>query len=146
MNATEKIIAWFKENGDVFNACVEELDCYNGYLGDERFYPMEELNEFYCNTEPIELLQCAFFGHDGETWTTNNDGTRNYSEFNPNRDYFTFNGYGNLVSYDYIDYSDKLDKYAIKEIQENRQYIDTIDSYPELSELFDELEEETEEE
>lgn len=36
MNATEKIIAWFKENEEVFNDCIEELDSYNGYLGDDR--------------------------------------------------------------------------------------------------------------
>lgn len=28
----KKIVAWFEENEDVFNDCIEELDSYNGYL------------------------------------------------------------------------------------------------------------------
>ena len=30
----DKIISYFKENEDVFNEVIEELDSYNGYLGD----------------------------------------------------------------------------------------------------------------
>lgn len=29
------ILAYFKENEEVFNNCIEELDSYNGYLGDD---------------------------------------------------------------------------------------------------------------
>ena len=35
------IIQYFKENEDVFNDCMEELDSYNGYLSDDRYYDME---------------------------------------------------------------------------------------------------------
>ena len=145
MTTMEKIIAFFEENENTFTACVEELDSYNGFLGDDRIYPMEELNELYAGTEPIDILYRAFYGHDAENYSTDADGEKHYSEFNPNRDYFYFNGYGNLVSCDYIDYSDKLDEYTIEQLQQNRQYIDTIENEPELTELFDELEE-TEEE
>ena len=31
------IIEWFEENQEVFTYCIEELDNYNGYLGDERY-------------------------------------------------------------------------------------------------------------
>lgn len=41
----EKIKAYFEENEEIFNACIEELDSYNGYLGDDRYYPMDELDE-----------------------------------------------------------------------------------------------------
>jgi len=137
----QKIIAYFEENESVFNDCIEELDAYNGYLGDYRYFEMEMLNEFYCNAEPIELLQRAFYGHDEDTWTTDSYGNKSYGAFNPNRDYFNFNGYGNLVSTDYKDYSVYLDAYAIEDMFEHREYIDSIESDDDLAALFDELEE-----
>lgn len=141
----EKIIAFFKENEEIFNSCMEELDGYNGYLGDNRYYSMDELNELYTETEPLEILRRAFYGHDEDTWTTDSTGNKTYDEFNPNRDYFSYNGYGNLVSSDYKDYSAFLDNYAIEAMQENRAYIYSIDDNDELTALFDELEEEEEE-
>lgn len=137
----KKIIEYFNENDEIFTRCIEELDSYNGYLNDDRYYEMELLSEFYNGTDPIELLQRAYFGRDDDTWTTDANGERTYGEFNPNRDYFYYNGYGNLVSSNYKDYSAHLDQYAIESMSENRYYIDTIDDNDELSELFDELEE-----
>lgn len=134
------IIQYFKENEDIFNDCMEELDGYNGYLGDDRYYDMEELDEFYNGQDPIEILTRAFYGHDDDTWETDRNGDKIYGAFNPNRDYFYYNGYGNLVSSDYKDYSDKLDHWAIKEMSENRDYIYSIEDDEELAALFDELE------
>lgn len=136
----KKIIEYFEENEDVFNSCIEELDSYNGYLNDDRYYEMELLNEFYNGVDPIEILTRAYYGHDADSWTTDSRGDKIYGEFNPNRDYFTYNGYGNLVSTDYKDYSAQLDAWAIESMSENRQYIDTIEDNIELSALFDELE------
>ena len=134
------IIQYFKENEDVFNDCMEELDSYNGYLGDDRYYDMEELNALYGGQEPQEILFRAFYGFDADTWTTDSSGNKEYGAFNPNRNYFYFNGYGNLVSSDYKDHSDKLDGYAIKEMSENRNCIDSIENDDILAGLFDELE------
>ena len=141
-NIIKKIIEFFEENEDLFNQCIEELDSYNGYLGDDRYYEMELLQEFYRGVDPIEILQRAYYGRDNDTWHTDGRGEKIYGEFNPNRDYFYYNGYGNLVSTDYKDYSDKLDHYVIEEMAENRHWIDTIEDNIELSELFDLLEEE----
>ena len=137
----KKIIEYFENNDDIFNSCMEELDSYNGYLNDDRYYSMDELNELYHGTDAIEILQRAFFGYDADNWHTDGRGDKIYGAFNPNRDYFTFNGYGNLVSSDFKDYTAYLDEYAIEAMSENRQYIDTIESDDELSTLFDELEE-----
>ena len=142
MKTTEKIIIYFKEHEKLFNDCIEELDSYNGYLGDDRYYYMDELDELYNSTEPSEILRRAYYGRDDDTYMTDASGNRTYGEFNPNREYFYFNGYGNLVSSDYKDYSDKLDEWAIEAMSENRYYIDSIDSDAELSELFDQLENE----
>lgn len=137
---TADIIDFFENNDDIFTECIEELDNYNGYLGDDRYYSMDELNEFYNDVEPSEILNRAYYGHDAETYTTNANGNKEYGEFNPNRDYFTYNGYGNLVSADYKDYSAHLDRYAIEAMSENRHYIDTIEHNDELAALFNELE------
>ena len=139
---TNKIIEYFKDNEETFNECIEELDSYNGYLNDDRYYSMEELNELYNGQEPIEILYRAFYGRDDDTYTTDSSGNKTYGEFNPNREYFYYNGYDNLVSSNYKDYSGKLDLYFIEALSENRQYIDSIDNDDELTKMFDELEEE----
>ena len=141
-NTIKKIIAYFENDESLFNSCMEELDSYNGYLGDDRYYEMEILNDLYYGAEPLEILRRAYFGRDDDTWTTDSRGDRAYGEFNPNRDYFYYNGYGNLISSDYKNYSGHLDKYAIEAMSENRAYIDSINDDDDLSALFDELEEE----
>lgn len=60
---------WFEEHEDAFNDVIEELDAWNGYLGDSRYYPMDELDEFCVGMTPTEILQRAFFGYDEDTWT-----------------------------------------------------------------------------
>ena len=136
----EEIIAYFDEHEDTYNEAVEELDAYNGYLGDDRYYSMDELDELYNGTEPTEILYRAFYGHDEETWHTDASGNREYGPFNPNREYFRYNGYGNLVSADYKDYTRLLDHYIIESMLENWGCIDAIVNNSELSKLFDELE------
>ena len=138
---TKDIIEYFKNNEEIFNDCIEELDSYNGYLGDNRYYQMYDLNEFYKDTEPLEILYRTYYGRDDDTWTTDSNGEKIYGEFNPNREYFYYNGYGNLVSADYKDYSFLIDEYAVNAMNENRRYIDTIEENEELQKLFDELEE-----
>ena len=132
---TAEIIEFFTQNDEIFAACIEELDSYNGYLGDRRQYEMELLDEFYAEVKPLEFLNRVFYGHDDDTSTEHN-----YTEFNPNRAYFYYNGYGNLVSTDYRDYSDYLDHWAVEAMAEHRNDIYSIDDDDELVALFDELE------
>ena len=140
MNATvNKIIEFFEQNEELFNSCIEELDSYNGYLTDDRYYYMEDLNEFYHGADPLELLYRVFYGHD-ETYTTDSTGNKTYGEFNPNREYFKYNGYGNLISTDYKNYSDFLNEDLIEELSENKANIYTIEENEELTALFNELE------
>ena len=140
----EKIIEFFEQNGGIFNDCIEQLDSYNGILGDNRYYEMETLNEFYDGVDPLEILERAFFGRDDERWHTDSSGNKIYGEFNPNRDYFYYNGYGNLVSANYKDYIAFLDHYTVEAMSENRRYIDSIETDAELTALFDELEQDDE--
>lgn len=109
------LLDYFKNNEDEFNQTIEELDSYNGYLGEDRYYDMEMLDEFYQGVDALEILQRTFYGGDDDTKDQN--GIR--GEFNPNRAYFYYNGYGNLCSTDYKDYSCHLDMYFIEELLDN---------------------------
>lgn len=129
---TAEIIEYFREHEEVFDEAIEELDNYNGWLGDDRCIPMDEFNEIFWNTKPSDIAARIFYGY--------SDVYGHSSEFNPNCEYFYFNGYGNLVSTDTKDYSAYIDKYVIESMAENRNSIYAIDDYDELSELFDELE------
>lgn len=134
-NIIEKIIDYLKENEEVFNNLIEDLDSYNGYLGDDRYYFMDDLNDLYSGSAPTEILTRAFYGYDATY------GNESREAFNPNREYFYFNGYGNLVSSDDKDYSDRLDEYFIEECAKYRAHLYTIDNDATLTELFDQLEE-----
>ena len=135
----KSIEEYFKENEEVFNDCIEDLDSWDGYLGDDRYYSMDELDELYNGVEASEILRRAFYGHDAETLHTDSHGEKEYGPFNPNRDYFSYNGYGNLVSSDYKDYSAHLDDYCIEHMDTYRAHLWTIEHNSELSELFDKL-------
>ena len=135
------ILAYYKEDESAFINSVEELNDYNGYLGDDRWEDMEELSELYQGADPIELLNRAFNGYDADTWHTDSCGEKEFGAFNPNRDYFRFNGYGNLVSSNYKDYSDYLNDSTIEELEEYSEQIDEIQDNDELKSLFDELKE-----
>lgn len=141
--AKQKLTDLFKENEDLFNEAIESLDSWNGFLGDDRYYYMEDLDEIYRDVDPSELLARAFYGYD--EMYTDKDG--NYTEsFNPNRDYFRYNGYGNLVSTDYKDYSDRLDDYFLDELIDNANHLDLDDEVMEIIDAInDEEDEETEE-
>ena len=135
------ILDYYNEDGNAFINSVEELSDYNGCLGDDRWEDMEELDELYRGEDPIELLNRAFNGYDADTWHTDSYNEKEFGAFNPNRDYFRFNAYGNLISSDYKDYSDYLNDSTIEEMAEYSERIDEIQGNDELKSLFDELNE-----
>lgn len=75
---------------EIYNEILEE----NGYDG---MFSMEDFDYILDGDTPLEVAQKVFFG-----------------DFNPNHDYFEFDGYGNLKSYDDCEY--------------NKQMIETIES------------------
>ena len=144
-NTVQKIKDYLEQNEEVFNQCIEELDSYNGYLGDNRYYDMGELDDLLQGRNATDLLNMAFFGRDDDTYHTDSHSNKEHGAFNPNRDYFYFNGYGNLVSSDFKDYSYYLDDGLVEDLSENRCYIYAIDDDYDLSILFDELEQDEDE-
>lgn len=139
------VLKYFKENEDEFNDAIESLDSYNGYLGDDRYYNITELFDFYggglSNKDAREnfenLLNRIYFGHDADNWHYDPHGEKEYGSFNPLRDYFTYNGYGNLVSTDFKDYSARLDEYFVESLYDCK---DNISLPSEVEELFELIE------
>ena len=115
MKLVEELMNYYRENVEDFNNDIEELNNWNGCLYDDKIYPMEELNEFFSNEKPDEIIRRAFYGYDEPI---NENEQR--QQFNPNREYFYFNGYGNVVSIAEKDYSDYLDTDFIQDIIDNR--------------------------
>lgn len=58
---------------------------------DDRIYSMWDFDEIMSGTEPFEVARMCFYG-----------------DFNPNDDYFHFNGYGNLESLDGYELTDHI--------------------------------------
>ena len=142
----EQAQSYFEDNEEEFIRIIEELDSWNGYLGDDRYYSMDELYDFYSvnNREVFDnLLNRIYYGHDADNWHTDSHGEKEYGEFCPNREYFTYNGYGNLVSTDYKDYSSYLTKSFVEAVYDNQSHL-TIPE--ELQEIFDEYDNQKEEE
>lgn len=138
MTLQQKLLSYYKENTEDFNKDIEELDDYNGYLCDNRCYPMEELDDYYQDIDPLTLLRLAFYGYDDDGSTLEKN-----DQFNPNRDYFYVNGLGNFVSTDQQDYSDYLDEDFVEEVIENTQNLTLSDG---AQDIIDDYEEENNEE
>ncbi len=125
-NKINEIVAYFDNNRDVFNSALEELDDYNGELGDERIYPMWELCDHFGNLTLKEFLN-----------KTNDN-------FDLSANYFKYTYDGKIETCDEPDYSNHYYSmaYAVEELHDNRAHImGTLEDNPELLDLFDELDE-----
>ena len=134
----ETLLNYYQEHEDDFNRDIEELDCWSGILGDSRVKQMDRLDEIYQGKEATEILRRAYFGRDDDSYYYDENGKRFYGEFNPNRDYFYFYGYENLVSTDKRYYSDYLDIYNVQDIIDNECYLCLSDGAQEIIDNYDE--------
>ena len=71
---------------------LQHMNSYDGCFEDCVYYDMAEFDEFMSKYSPMEIAQLIWFG-----------------EFNPNYDYFRFNGYGNLESANWRDIEAEAD-------------------------------------
>ena len=102
--------------------CNEYFDKTNYY--DDRIYDMDEFDEIMSGMSPSDIATKIFYG-----------------DFRPNDNYFRFDGYANLESFDYI--SDEVDLEKIADyIIDNDEDFDNSD----IREILDEENEEDEEE
>lgn len=86
MLTREDAIRAYVENmdDDELMSLVNSLNSWDGSFDGCQWFPMDELDEFLSGSTPTEILNMGWFGEE--------------RGFNPNRDYFKFNAYGNLVS------------------------------------------------
>jgi hypothetical protein len=106
----DRIFDVIDNDSDIFVRMCEEIDNWNGLLGDARCEYMDEIDEFF--SKPSELLD-------------------RMDDFKSSDEYFYFNGYGNVCTT-----SDKFDIYEdevsidelIDEIIDNYQHIDIDDT------------------
>lgn len=94
----KRMTDYWESHNDSFSNVCEDLDSYDGFLGDDRIYPMYELDDILGDKKPSEVLQMVD--------TANFD----YSD-----DYFYYDIYGirstNEKDYsDYVDYSGVFEK------------------------------------
>lgn len=92
---------------------------------DDCLYGMDEMDELL-NDSAYNAIQRAFYGYDYNPYRERSGLDR--EPFNPNRDYFGFNGYANLVSVDSRDYvqwmDDRIDEDGFIEWCIEQGYID----------------------
>lgn len=106
----DRIVKYLENNDELFNRLMEELDSWNGYLGDDRWYSMYDLDELLSGKSATDIIRMV-----------------QNSSFNVNDDYFRFDGYGSLESAYTLDYSDYLDETFVNELAENLNHIDIND-------------------
>ena len=73
-------------NGDDLTYLLQHMNAYDGCFEETSYYDMDEFDEFLSGRTPMEIAQMIYFGN-----------------FNPNDDYFRFNGYENLESANWPD-------------------------------------------
>ena len=84
----EQAITTYVENlsKDKLVELLQYMNDYDGCFDDCVYSDMDEFDDFMWNYSPMQIAQMIFFG-----------------DFNPNDDYFRFNGYGNLESANWLD-------------------------------------------
>lgn len=73
-------------NGDDLTYLLQHMNGYDGCFEEATYYDMYEFDEFMSNYTPMEIARMIFYG-----------------DFNPNNEYFRFDGYENLESADWHD-------------------------------------------
>lgn len=93
-----RMVVYWKNHNDSFSRVCEDLDSWDGFLGDNRLYQMYDLDDLLGEKKPSEVIQML-------------DSDFDYSD-----NYFYWDGYGELCStdereyYNDVDYTDVFDK------------------------------------
>ena len=107
---------------------VNDINSWNGQLDWLDFIDMDLFDEYMEGQEPSWIANRIFYG-----------------DFNPNNEYFMFDGCGNLISYDEWEAKKECMDYIDEIIDALIDNIDYIDTYSEIHNLFEELKEDEEE-
>lgn len=82
----KRMIDYWKNHNDSFSRVCEDLDSWDGFLGEDGVYQMYDFDDMLDGKKPSEVVQML-------------DSDFDYSD-----DYFYFDGYGNLCSTDEKEY------------------------------------------
>lgn len=141
---------WFEKLKDAENTlkAVDDILSFNEYERecgnpDNTLEDMEYLDELaQCGgdwSKPSYILMRAFYGHRYSRFA--NEPKHKNEEFNPNDEYFTFNGYGNLISVNEFDWA-----HYWASILDEGAYIEYAEQEGHLEEIAEVLDIETEDE
>jgi hypothetical protein len=118
--AYDKALEILNDEDDAFDEACEELDNWNGFLGDDRCYSMDEIDEFF--SRPSELVELM-------------------DEFDPNEQYFYYTAYGyvNTTDNKHSVYSDDFSTEDVLDaLIDNYSHVDLTESN-ELNEVINVL-------
>ena len=119
-------------DGDIVQLWNEYCQDANRY--DDEIMDAYTMEEWVTNSnDTMNILNRFYFGSDEE---------REGTSANPNRNYFTFNGYGNIISFDYI-YNQFSDEFYYIFIDELIDYIienENAFGVDEIEEILEEIE------
>ena len=104
---------------------ARDINSYNGDCDSLTWYDMDEFDEFCSGMSPLDIARTIFYG-----------------DFNPNDDYFQYDGYANFVSCSYPEFDD-CDKDEMVDSMKNIPFQYLSDD---IKDVLNELEEEEEEE
>ena len=79
-------------SGGALAGLLQVINSYDGSFEESTYYDMDLFDEFMSNCTPSKIARMIHFG-----------------DFNPNDDYFRFDGYGNLESLDWQEISDEAE-------------------------------------
>lgn len=106
--------------GDDLAYLIQHMNSYDGCFEESTYYDMDEFDEFMSNYTPSELAQMMWFG-----------------DFNPNKGYWRFDGYDNLVSLDWKDIVDEVESLESDIINHLTHYYSGDTPWPDLDYLVD---------
>ena len=112
MSKYNKILDYIKGLDDSDIVTLWNEYCYTTDRYDDEIMDCYRLEEYAKNTDVMDLLKRFYYG----THEINEN-----SSACPNANYFVFNGYGNIISFDYI-YNEYTDEF-------NHVYIDELIDY-----------------
>lgn len=111
-----------EEDSDMLRDILEDLDDWCGYLGDDRWLPMEAFNECLCDRPPLEIASLVIGG-----------------DFNPNHDFFRFDVWGDIVTTNDADYLGFEDASLVRKILRERDHLTSLSRYPRFCALLDRI-------
>ena len=121
MTREEAIRAYVEQlSGSELADLLQYINSYDGSFEESTYYDMDSFDEFMSNYTPSEIARMMWFGG-----------------FNPNEEYFRFNGYGNLESLDWQEISDEAESLESDIIDHLVNYYDGDTPWADLDYIVD---------